>query len=48
MLQSFVFQLEREVSDDFRLDLKLFQACALDKSRLCPDAAPHGGATQVG
>ena len=42
-LQKYVFELEREASDNFRLDAKLFRACALDKSRLCPDAAPHGG-----
>ena len=47
-LQALVAELEADASDDFRLDYKLFHACAADKSRLCPEAGFRGGEVQVG
>ncbi|EFN51157.1 hypothetical protein CHLNCDRAFT_141382 [Chlorella variabilis] len=44
--QALVAELEADASDDFRLDYKLFHACAADKSRLCPEAGFRGGEVQ--
>jgi hypothetical protein len=47
-LQAVVEGLEQDASFDFRLDFKLFTACAADKSRLCPNVDNRAGNVQVG
>ena len=42
-----VLRVQAAAADDFRVDSQLLEACAADKSRLCAEVEPHGGAVQA-